>query len=526
MDNHWDSLSLIAEGLTADLSEHDCCNHILSMLHGVIPWDSAILLRVEGKQLTPMAVDGMTADALGRIFQISEHPRLAAICSSTRPMRFAPDSELPDPFNGLLAVDPNGTGQIHACNGIPIRHAGELVAVLCLDALDPKAFDHLSIEYLAMLGNLIGAQIHMSNLLEVLQRQADRRGEIASDLLRSSLTGAQKIIGNSRVMEKLRKEITLVATSDFTVLIQGETGTGKELVARALHRQSRRSTEPMLYLNCAALPESLAESELFGHRKGSFTSAERNRTGKFELADGGTLFLDEVGELPLSIQAKLLRAIQEGEIQPVGSEKVIHTNVRLIAATNRDLTREVEEGRFRRDLFHRLNVYPITVPPLHDHLEDIPLLAGLFIERTQKQLGIPALRINEGALALLQQYNWPGNVRELENIISRAALKASLTHRGDGLIYVDSSHLAGDISPANLPEEPVERISAEPAATTQPAKRRLSLREETKKYQIKLIEEAVRNNDGNWAAAARDLSMNRSNLHNLAGRLGLAKTSR
>ncbi|MCK9175170.1 MAG: sigma 54-interacting transcriptional regulator, partial [Desulforhopalus sp.] len=310
------------------------------------------------------------------------------------------------------------------------------------------------------------------------------------------------------------------------VLIQGETGTGKELVARALHRQSRRSTEPMLYLNCAALPESLAESELFGHRKGSFTSAERNRTGKFELADGGTLFLDEVGELPLSIQAKLLRAIQEGEIQPVGSEKVIHTNVRLIAATNRDLTREVEEGRFRRDLFHRLNVYPITVPPLHDHLEDIPLLAGLFIERTQKQLGIPALRINEGALALLQQYNWPGNVRELENIISRAALKASLTHRGDGLIYVDSSHLAGDISPANLPEEPVERISAEPAATTQPAKRRLSLREETKKYQIKLIEEAVRNNDGNWAAAARDLSMNRSNLHNLAGRLGLAKTSR
>ena len=173
------------------------------------------------------------------------------------------------------------------------------------------------------------------------------------------------------------------------------------------------------------MPETLADSELFGHTKGAFTGATKDRPGKFEVADGGTLFLDEIGELPLSIQAKLLRAIQEGEIQRVGSEKLIQVNVRLLTATNRDLEREVEKGNFREDLFHRINVYPLRVPALRERRSDIPLLAGFFCERTQRQLGLRPVRINTQAMQLLEGYGWPGNVRELENILSRAILKAS-----------------------------------------------------------------------------------------------------
>ncbi len=206
-------------------------------------------------------------------------------------------------------------------------------------------------------------------------------------------------------MEHLRREIELVARSDFTVLVLGETGVGKELVVRAIHAASGRRDGPMLYLNCAALPETLADSELFGHTKGSFTGAGRDRAGKFEVADDGTLFLDEVGELPLSIQAKLLRAIQEGEIQRVGSDKTIHVDVRMLAATNRNLEAEVKNGRFRADLFHRLNTYPLKVPPLRARKEDIPLLAGYFCERIQRRLGLGPVRIGVDAIEVLSRYH-------------------------------------------------------------------------------------------------------------------------
>ena len=212
-----------------------------------------------------------------------------------------------------------------------------------------------------------------------------------------------QIIGSSRIMEHLRREIEIVAASDFTVMVLGETGVGKELVVRAIHAASSRNDGPMLYLNCAALPETLAETELFGHVKGAFTGANRDRAGKFELADKGTLFLDEVSELPASIQAKLLRAIQEGEIQRVGSEKTIHVDVRLLVATNRDLEEEVEAGRFRADLYHRLNVYPIKVPALRERKEDIPLLTGYFCERTQRRLGLGPVRISTNAVEILSR---------------------------------------------------------------------------------------------------------------------------
>jgi transcriptional regulator with GAF, ATPase, and Fis domain len=234
-----------------------------------------------------------------------------------------------------------------------------------------------------------------------------------------------EIIGQSKSLKSIFHLIEAVAATDSTVLITGETGTGKELIARALHNSSLRSNELMVKINCAAIPASLAESELFGHEKGSFTGANERRIGKFELAHNGTLFLDEIGELSLELQVKLLRALQEKEIERIGGRDVIKTNVRIIAATNRNLLKEVEKGSFRSDLYYRLNVFPIPIPPLRDRLDDIPHLTAFFIERISKKTGRQVNAISKSALNKLMLYPWPGNVRELEHLIERSILLTS-----------------------------------------------------------------------------------------------------
>jgi transcriptional regulator with GAF, ATPase, and Fis domain len=209
------------------------------------------------------------------------------------------------------------------------------------------------------------------------------------------------------------------------VLIQGETGTGKELIARAIHQRSRHRERPLVKVNCAALPAGLIESELFGHEKGAFTGALGRQSGRFELADGGTIFLDEIGELPLELQAKLLRVLQEGEFERVGGSHTIKVDVRIIAATNRDLVEAVNIGAFRADLFYRLNVFPLTLPPLRERKEDIPSLVRCCLERLAKKLGKPLQALSDESLARVMRYSWPGNVRELQNVIERAAILAS-----------------------------------------------------------------------------------------------------
>lgn len=233
-----------------------------------------------------------------------------------------------------------------------------------------------------------------------------------------------EIIGQSQSLKGIFHLIDHVATSDSTVLIVGETGTGKELIARAVHNASPRHAELMVKINCAALPASLAESELFGHERGSFTGATDRRIGKFELAHNGTLFLDEIGELSLELQVKLLRALQEKEIERIGGKGVIKTNVRIVAATNRNLLKEVEKGNFRSDLYYRLNVFPITVPPLRERTEDIPYLASHFVQSISKKTGRAVNAIAKSALNKLIAYPWPGNIRELEHSIERSILLA------------------------------------------------------------------------------------------------------
>jgi len=231
-------------------------------------------------------------------------------------------------------------------------------------------------------------------------------------------------VGQSPALQNILRQIEMVGPTDAAVLITGESGTGKELIAHEIHKHSDRAARPMIRVNCASIPRELYESEFFGHVKGAFTGAIKDRTGRFELAHGGTLFLDEVGEIPLDLQSKLLRVLQEGTFERVGGETTRTADVRIIAATNRDLKREVEEKRFREDLYYRLNVFPIDVPPLRKRQEDIPLLAAHFLELTARKFNSPKPLLSQGKINHLQGYDWPGNIRELQNVIERAVITA------------------------------------------------------------------------------------------------------
>lgn len=235
----------------------------------------------------------------------------------------------------------------------------------------------------------------------------------------------EKIIGQSDGLKYVLHKVEQIASSDTTVLILGESGTGKELVARALHNLSLRKRRPLIKVNCAALPANLIESELFGHEKGAFTGAQSKHLGRFEIANGATLFLDEIGELPIDLQAKLLRVVQDGEFERLGGTHTLKVDVRIIAATNRDLEEEVRKGGFREDLWYRLNIFPITMPPLRDRLDDIPLLVEFYVKKIAKRMGKAITHISASVMAELQNYRWPGNIRELENVLERAVINSS-----------------------------------------------------------------------------------------------------
>jgi formate hydrogenlyase transcriptional activator len=257
--------------------------------------------------------------------------------------------------------------------------------------------------------------------VESLKARLERENKYLQQEISES-SNHRQIVGSSPALQQALRQVDLVAPTDTTVLINGETGTGKELIARAIHERSARRERPLVKLSCSAISAGLVESELFGHMKGAFTGATDRRVGRFELADGGTLFLDEVSELPLDTQTKLLRVLQEGEFEPVGSSKTQSVNVRVIAASNRGLAADVESGRFRADLYYRLNVFPIQIPPLRARTEDVPALAHFFMERFARKLGRSFKRIEPDTLEMLQAHSWPGNIRDLQNTIERAAV--------------------------------------------------------------------------------------------------------
>ncbi len=345
-------------------------------------------------------------------------------------------------------------------------------------------------------------------LRETLEQCIERSSHsIENRELRRQLSESEdagEIVGRSPALKTMLSFIKTVAPTEATVLITGESGTGKELVARALHKASPRAQKPLVTVNCAALAENLLESELFGHEKGSFTGAERRREGRFAQADGGTIFLDEIGEMPLALQAKLLRALQQGEIQRVGSDAPITVDVRVLAATNRDLRKEVTAKRFREDLYFRLNVISIEVPSLRQRLEDIPLLAAhflqIFAERNHKQVK----GFSPKALDALLRYSWPGNVRELENVVERAVILC----QGD---LIDLASLPGNVAQSQGKGLATEN-SEECLDLTG-----LSLDE----VERRAIEDTLRQTGDNKSEAARRLGITRATLHNKLRRYGL-----
>jgi len=377
-------------------------------------------------------------------------------------------------------IDAKSSFETRTLAAAPLVYKGDVIGVVeVLNRSDGQQFNGDALALLQVFANLAASGAHNAAQHESVIRE--NRG------LRETLKRRGEIIGNSAALRQVAEMVNRVAGSNATVLLLGETGTGKELTARRVHERSPRAEKPFIAINCAALPETLLESELFGHEKGAFTGAHATKMGRFEMAEGGSLFLDEIGDISGSTQVKLLRVLQEKEFVRVGGTQTISTDVRIIAATNRDLRAAMQAKEFREDLYYRLNVFPISLPPLRQRREDIPLLVEHFTNIASTQLGCPEPEISDEAMALMASYNWPGNIRELQNVVERAVLLA------DG----------EPIARAQLPRE---IVGAEAGVETEKAESSLW------GYEKAMIVKALQESGWNQSKAARALGISRDNL--------------
>jgi len=373
---------------------------------------------------------------------------------------------------------------------VPLK-IGDGKGLIYLDASDPDIrFTETHLEQMTAISFLVSAALAGAESIEHLRQE--------NAILKDNLHVETNMVGESPPLKEVLHLVGKVAPSDSTVLITGESGTGKELVARAIHQNSPRRAKSFVAINCAALNENLLESELFGHEKGAFTGAFAQKKGKLEIADGGTVFLDEIGELAPAIQVKLLRVLQEREFERVGGMKTIRVNVRVIAATNRNLEEAVKTERFRRDLFFRLNVVPIKVPPLRERKSDIPLLAQHFVHKYSELCHRKVVGLSDAARKILLKGEWTGNIRELENVIERAVVLGT----------------NDKITPEDLPQEMVGGISAETNFDG-------DFNEQLRQAKQKIVVSALQNSNGNFTEAARLLNIHPNNLHRLARELGV-----
>jgi len=435
-----------------------------------------LLDRPRNKLVFKAAVGRVARKLIGQEFDA--HLGIAGRVARTGRPEIAPDARLDPDF--YSAFDEEAHFSTRGLIAAPLRHRGQVIGVVeVLNKNGDRPFTERDLGVLGVFANLAAISVGNAQLHEELKRENLGLREVALH--------EDTIIGDSPALRAALQLCDRVAATNATVLLLGETGTGKELSARRIHVHSLRRDKPFIAINCAALPETLLESELFGHEEGAFTGATTTKLGRFELANGGTLFLDEIGDISPSTQIKLLRVLQEREFVRVGGVKVLSCDVRIIAATNRDLKQAREAGQFREDLYYRLNVFPIPMPPLRDRREDIPLLVEHFIDGTAREFGRPPPTVTPEALALLCAYRWPGNVRELRNVIERAVLLCD----------------TGAITPDILPRE----ITGAPADTAGEAE--CSALQD---YEKAMIVRALEEHDWNQTRAAQALGISRDNL--------------
>ncbi|OGS92682.1 MAG: nif-specific transcriptional activator NifA [Gallionellales bacterium GWA2_59_43] len=416
--NELETLYLVSRVLSRTLNFKQTLDGVLQALHDGVGLERGMvsLMDPASGELQVSLVYGVSDTVTEEISYLPGEGVVGSILKTGNSIAVERIADEPRFLSRLGIYNPMG-----AFVGVPIRIGKKVVGVLAAQpAPGAEVLLHEYERFLEMVANLIGQSVRLS------QEVAQEKREIVEerDVLRRTVRGQygfDNIIGHSQSMRRIFEQVRLVAKWNTTVLIRGETGTGKELIANAIHYNSPRARGNYVKLNCAALPETLLESELFGHEKGAFTGAVAQRKGRFEQAEGGTVFLDEIGEISASFQAKLLRVLQEGELERVGGTQTLKVDVRVVAATHRDLESEVEAGRFREDLYYRLNVMPLTLPPLRERMEDIPEIARFLVDKVGTQQG-RRLGLTDTALRVLMHHDWPGNVRELENCLERAAV--------------------------------------------------------------------------------------------------------
>jgi transcriptional regulator with GAF, ATPase, and Fis domain len=400
------------------------------------------------------------------------------------------------PGTGLASVESLIALQVRSLLCVPLSIYQRTIGCIYLDTINVgDRFNEDHLELVTAIAGISAVALENARRLQWLEQENQR--------LTTEITLDRTLVGESPRMKDVFQFLARVAPTDATVLIGGESGTGKELAARAIHRRSPRASKPFVAINCAAIPENLLESELFGYERGAFTGAVAQKKGRLEIADGGVLFLDEIGELAPSLQVKLLRVLQEREFERVGGNRPIHVDIRLIAATNRDLEEASRKGEFRQDLYFRLNVVSLTMPPLREHKDDIPMLVSFLVEKHCSKCGTKPKPLSRQALACLQNYDWPGNVRELENVMERALVLGT----------------SEDILPEDLPENLLERG---PAPGVGEAKYHGAVKELKKR----LIQNALEEARGNITEAAKALGVHPNYLHRLIRNLDLKESSK
>ncbi|ATB31672.1 sigma 54-interacting transcriptional regulator [Melittangium boletus] len=420
---HGEARDLI-ELATSERTVAELLRRGLEWLTRVVRFDLATLFLLrEGKLVSVVARGPLASERVRRHeLRLADFPSLRQALETRRARAFTSEDHSHgdgDPFDGVLDLPPG-----HACMVVPLCAAERCYGVLTLDRTECETYPREVVDLVEVYGQMLATSLQEAEQKSNFER-LHRREHAHARLLESQLGGDEVgVLETSRAapVRELALRARQVAETDTPVLLLGETGTGKERLARAVHRWSARAEGAFVTLNCAAIPAGLLESELFGHVKGSFTGATRDRAGRFQMAHGGTLFLDEVGELPVELQAKLLRALQEKTFEPVGSDKTVRADVRILAATHVDLQEAIRQRRFREDLYYRLSVFPLRLPPLRERLEDLPLLCAFLLEEQSRRTGRKGMEVTADGLARLAAYDWPGNIRELANALERATI--------------------------------------------------------------------------------------------------------